>query len=81
MRSMINSFLVRKDNRVRVKDVKVVRGTEIRSGHNLVLLKMSRKSRVERHRRLEKNMTDRLKDKGVRLKFEMRLKQKMNIIG
>ena len=69
---------------MRVKDVKVVRGTEIGSGHNLVLLKMSRKSRVERHRRLEKNMrirTDRLKDKGVRLKFEMRLKQKMNIIG
>ena len=52
---------------MRVKDVKVRRGTKIGSGHHSVLLMMSRKSRVERHRRLEENMrirTDRLKDGG-----------------
>ena len=84
-------FLVRKDNRVKVKNIKVVRSAEMGSDHYLVLLKMSRKNRVESRckkaggcRKSEENMrimTDRLKDRGVRLKFEMRLKQKMSIIG
>ena len=47
-----------------VKDV--VRGAEIGRDH-LVLLKMSRKRRVERHRRLVEDIrirTDRMKDRG-----------------
>ena len=82
LKSIIDYFLVRKDNRRRIKDVKVVRGAEIGSDHYLVLLKMSRRKRMERCIKVEQNVrirTDRLKDRGVRLKFAMRLKQKMSI--
>ena len=70
LRGIIDNFLVRKDNRVRVEDVKAVRAVEIGSDHYLVLFKMSRKSRMERCRGLEENVRiriDRLKDRRVRL--------------
>ena len=41
---------------MRVKDAKAVRGAEIGSNHLLVLLRMSGKRRVERHRRIEGNV-------------------------
>ena len=84
LKSIIDYFLVRRDSRTRVKDVKVVRGAEIGSDHYLVLLKMSEKSMVERSRAVSKNVrirTDRLKDKRVRLEFKIRLQQKMNTTG
>ena len=66
----------------------MVRGTEIGSDHHLVLLKISKKNRGGggggRHRKVEESVrirTDRLKDRWIRLKFEMRLKQKLSIRG
>ena len=56
LKSIIDYFLVRKDNRKRIKDVKVVRGDEIRSDHYLVLLKMSGRKRMERCKKVEQNV-------------------------
>ena len=84
LRSIIDYFLVRKGDRVRVNDVRVVRGAEIGSDHHLVLLKISKMNRGGRHRKVEESVrirTDRLKDRCIRLKFEKRLKQKMSIRG
>ena len=42
LKSIIDYFVVRRDSRVRVKDVKVVRGADVGSDHYLLLMKMSR---------------------------------------
>ena len=54
LRSIIDYFLVGKGNRVRVKDVRVVRGAEIGSDHHLVLLKISKTNRREDTDRLRR---------------------------
>ena len=44
LKSLIDYFLVRKDTKARVHDVKVVRGAEIGSDHHLVLMHGWRKA-------------------------------------
>ena len=56
---------------MRMKDDKVVRGTDVSSDHYLLLMKMSMRCKVQNARKAE-NMaiqTDRLKEREVRMKF------------
>ena len=52
-RSLIDYFLVRRETKTRVHDVKVVRGAEIGSDHHLVLMKLSMRSKGERKDRVK----------------------------
>ena len=49
MKSLSDYFLVIKDTKASVHDVKVVRGAEIGSDHHLVLMKLSKKNKGEVH--------------------------------
>ena len=61
LKSILDYFLVRREDRRRVKDTKVVRGAEIGSDHYLVLLKLTKRPHIRQevrrsdHRRLHLN--------------------------
>ena len=81
LKSITDYFVVRRDTRVRVKDVKVVRGAHVSSDHCLLMMKMSMGRKVEKPEKKVENVviqTDRLKDREVKMKFQMRLVEKMN---
>ena len=73
--------MVRKETKIRVHDVKVVRGAEIESDYHLVLMKLSMRSKGER-KDMVKNRArvkiERLKERGEQLKYQCRIRQKMN---
>ena len=83
LKSLIDYFLVRRETKARVHDVKAVRGAEIGSDHHMVLMKLSKKSKCkgEGRDRLSSRArirTERLKDGHEQVKYQCRLKQKMN---
>ena len=84
LKSLIDYFLVRKDAKARVHDVKVVRGAEIGSDHHLVLMKLNKKIKEEAKGRVvsgPKIRIERLKDRHEQLRYQWRIKQKMNWLG
>ena len=81
LKSIIDYFVVRRDTRVRVKDVKVVRGADASSDHYLLLMKMSMRCKVQKAEKKAENVAiqiDRLKERKVRIKFQAKLLEKMN---
>ena len=66
---------------MRVKDVKVVRGAGVSSDRYLLLVKMSLGYKVQKAEKKDENMeiqADRLKDREVRMEFQVKLLVKMN---
>ena len=74
LRSMIDYFLIGKEARKQVADVKVVRGAEIGSDHYLVLmkvkLKMQRSQRTTERQPSQQIRIDRLNDNEVKWEFQ-----------
>ena len=80
LRSIIDYFLIRMEARKQIVDVKVVRGAEIGSGYDLVLVKVKLKSQVKK-----KNSgrcvslqirIDKLKDVELRREYQAAVEQK-----
>ena len=83
LKSLFDYFLVRRETKARVHDVKVVRGAEIGSDHHMVLMKLSKKSKCKGEGRDRVNSrarvrTERLKHRHEQLKYQCRLRQKIN---
>ena len=81
LRSLIDYFLVRRETKTRVHDVKAVRGAEIGSDHHLVLMKLSMRSKGKRKDRVKNRARvkiERLKERGEQLTYHYRIRQKMN---
>ena len=81
LKSIIDYFLVKREDRRRIKDTKVVRGAEISSDHYLVLLVMKRCWREVRQKGPEEQNTlkwnvKRLGERKCRNEFERKLTQK-----
>ena len=72
---------MRRETKTRVHDVKVVRGAEIGSDHHLVLMKLSMRIKGEGKDRV-KNGTrvsiERLMDRCEQVKYQPRIRQKVN---
>ena len=83
LKSILDYFLVRREDRRRVKDTKVVRGAEIGSDHYLVLLKLTRRPHIRQevrrsdHRRLHLNRW-KLKEKEAQWRFRMKLERRLD---
>ena len=76
LKSIIDYFVVRRDTRVSVKDVQVVRGADISSDHYLLLMKMSMRCKVQNAKKKVENVaiqTDRLKEREMRMKLKVKL--------
>ena len=54
LKSLIDYFLVRKDIKARVHDVKVVRGAELGSDHHLILMKWIMMNKGETRDRVDR---------------------------
>ena len=83
LKSILDYFLVRREDRRRVKDTKVVRGAEIGSDHYLELLKLTRRPHIRQevrrsdHRRLHLNRW-KLKEKEAQWRFRMKLERRLD---
>lgn len=79
-RSIIDYFLVRREMRCQVRDVKVVRGAEIGSDHYLLLMVIKLKTKGQKPRERKTGgvsiRVEKLKDKEVRWMFEAKLRSK-----
>ena len=82
-KSIIDYFLVRKDMKGQLRDVKVVRGAEIGSDHYLVLMVIKLKVKVEKPIRSRvaggSIRVKRLRNKEVRRQFQTRLMSRYNV--
>ena len=82
-RSIVDYFLVRKDMKGQLRDVKVVRGAEIGSDHYLVLMVITLKVKVEKPIRSRvaggSIRVKRLRNKEVRWQFQTRLMSRYNV--
>ena len=85
LKSIIDYCVVRREIRMRVKDVKMVRGAEVSSDHYLLVMKMSMGCKVQKAEKKGENVsiqTDRLKEvREVSMKFQAKLLMKMNELG
>ena len=79
LRSIIDYFLVRVDMRRDINDVRVIRGAEVGSDHHLLLMKMKVRGRKQAKKEEKKSQlrSGRLQTKEGRLKYYIRLNNKM----
>ena len=79
LRSIIDYFLVRVDMRRDINDVRGIRGAEVGSDHHLLLMKMKVRGRKQAKKEEKKSQlrSGRLQTKEGRLKYYIRLNNKM----